>query len=436
MSNKVNPIIILRATPTPSDNIRFVRTLNKSVVKKIDDNGIIENSRLTNSVNAYYKKYTQNMKPPIEDSNMKISDVPVDRSISLGTDRDVPMDTIDEDVSSDEDTHSNISHNITNTMNKFYKKTTKHMAIMNDRHLYYNPIKPTQDNQLLSRSMDNSITQRSAGSVDNSIAQRSVGEQLLSRSSEPVDGVSIIPKAITADDTNKSVKLHSLLFNNPDSLNVNNIMTKYIDPTSSGIININNVVFRNNEISAQTITTSALVASSGGTIHIEGGIEVTDFTTDLITEKTSGLGVSIDSESKPAVTFNSGKTTIYGGDGTSVTKLHTNAGSIPAGIVPVNVCSISLGTNSSIFIDFQVNAVTDIGNIEMYKSVKVLKRTTGLTQVQNGIDLQRHDNWSYNVSSNTFNILSQEISGVTKKYNALITAQPLTNTSTYTITFL
>lgn len=382
MSLKMSPIIIVKSDLLGSESETQIDNM------------------LAKSKNIYYQKYTKSLK----------STKPEQVKPQSGTIA-TPIEQVADIVMEDEVLTEEDSTNLVKKMNMYYRKYAKHYNMK--------PLK-TQIAPLLPKYRENGIY------LNRSVKNRDIGGEVVSE--------------------NNTFKLHTLLLQNPDSIYTENVFTNSINPLPyHDSLTIGDVVINvtDSTITAKNVTVDNIQSSTGGDITI-GGLVIPpagggggfEIKMDNIIEVTPGHGITIVSNDANAVNFTNGITTFYGSDKTSQTKQHTNAGEIPEGVGLFNVCSITLGTNSSFYVELQITAITNAGSVELYKSIKVLKRDVGDISVINSIDLQRHDNWSYLVSGDTCSFRSQEISGIIKKYNATILVQQLTDTSSYSLVFV
>lgn len=186
------------------------------------------------------------------------------------------------------------------------------------------------------------------------------------------------------------------------------------------------------DVSLAAIPNQSVDTSSSPTFV---AINANNVNTDNINEKTALAGISLSSNSKKCFLVKPGVATTYDENEKVTETKHTKIGSVATGGSIVDVCTINIpGDGSACYIDFSVTAQN--GAIyETYNSFKLLATSGGVLSVTNIVDITKHDNWSYGIDGLNYKIKLQQDGVNTKYYCAIVKVQPITNTSTYTITF-
>jgi hypothetical protein len=401
-------------------------------------------SNIINATNSYYNRMTKNNRfSTNKKSAVKINKIESENKISFGS-NNIINNEISNFIDYDTNSSLNINDNMKNIYNSYYKNFTK------------NHVLPTIPENL---KLNLSITNRSSAYTNRDV---DLNTDLTNKSNLSLKIDNLMIPFTNLISTNNLIAQNIYPLAPSTSINISDINVNSISPIPPATsISINNVDISNDNMTVKTLNTNQIIpispvinvdipnlkSSSFNTntinpINVSADIVINDnikvktgnsVKTDFIEESTTNAGITLKSNSKNVAEFNNGTTTFYTSSGDGLFKIHTNSGIINAGSSIYDVCIISLDTNSSCYVDLEITNITDTGNIEIYKTVKIIKRILGDLTVFNTMDIQKHDNWSYSIDTNSIKFSNQELIGIQKQYNARVSINLLTSDSSYSI---
>lgn len=194
---------------------------------------------------------------------------------------------------------------------------------------------------------------------------------------------------------------------------------------------VRTITMPNSDVNLSTVPNQTLNTTSSPTFV---GVTASTVSTDAISEKTALAGVSISSNSKKCMQVTPGVVTTYDSAEKVTETKHTRIGSVASGAaVAVTMCTISLTVGSACYVDFSITAQNGTA-YETYNSFKLLVNNATLA-VTNIVDITKHENWSYTTSGSDYSIQLVRAVGNSKPYCAIVKVQPVTDTSSYTVTW-